>query len=726
MRNLRNIGIIAHIDAGKTTLAERFLFYTKEIHRMGEVDDGAATMDYLPEEQERGITIVASCSRCNWEDVTINLIDTPGHVDFTIEVERTLRVLDGAVCVVCATRGVEPQSETVWRQAEKFFLPKVVFVNKMDRLGADFEMAVESLRSRLNANPVPVQMPVFENDVFQGVVDLIALEQLVFDKSDQGRTVIRSPIQGELLDRALAKREQMLEHLADADEDFLELYLNQPVASVGSVGLDAGQIKAAFARATKALRLNPVFLGSALQNIGAQPVLDAVKDYLPSPEEAHLPIALRFNPQNEAADQEEIVLASDPNGPLAVLVFKVVLESGHPLAYARIYSGSLNKGNTCFNTGTAYEEKVNHLYHVYVDDKEAIQFASAGDVVALGGMHDIRTGHTLCSKDFPLLLENISAYSPVISLALEPANSEEGKKLDEALKQYLLEDPTLKLEYDENSGQRIISGMGELHLEILLERLQREYGLTPRSGAPQVVFKETICAEAEIQINVNREVGETIHQGEITLRVSPLQRGSGNKLIFWEDAPSLDALANSLNGGLENAPENRREDRHKDSLKGACKSKNNKNAHSNTNIDHVGRAEVVQALEATLQGGPLGGHNVVDVNVEVLAYARKQGSGLAIAASTALKDALLKAGLAYLEPIMSLEILVPLEAMGDVLNLLASCNAKIIEVTGNEQTEIIRAEAPMRNLFGFATFLRSASKGRAGLTLLFSKFDLWQ
>ena len=702
MHNLRNIGIIAHIDAGKTTLAERILFYTKEIHRMGEVDDGAATMDYLPEEQERGITIVASCSRCNWHDITINLIDTPGHVDFTIEVERTLRVLDGAVCVICATRGVEPQSETVWRQAEKFFLPKIVFINKMDRLGADFEMAVESLRTRLNANPVPVQMPVFENDVFQGLVDLITLEQLSFDKADQGRTVTRSAIQGELLTQALARREQMLEHLADADEEFLELYLNQPNESAGSLGLDVKQIKAAFARATQALKLNPVFLGSALQNIGAQPVLDAVKDYLPSPEEAHLPLATRCTLQDKTAEHEQINLSSDPNGPLAVLVFKVVLESGHPLAYARIYSGSLNKGDSCFNSTIGGEEKVNHLYHVYVDDKEAIQSALAGDVVALGGMHDIRTGHTLCCKDFPLLLEDISAYSPVISLALEPANSEDGKRLDEALKQYLLEDPTLKFEYDENTGQRIISGMGELHLEILLERLQREYRLSPRSGEPQVVFKETIRSSTEVQINVDRELGDTLHQGEITLRVSPLSRGSGNKLIFLEDS----------------APE--------DSLPVNQKNSKGKSSKSLTNIDQVGRAEVVQALETALQGGPLGGYSVVDVSVEVLAYTRKQGAGLAIAASTALKEALLGAEIAYLEPIMSLEILVPLEAMGDVLNLLATCNAKIIEVTGNEQTEVVRAEAPMQNLFGFATSLRSSSKGRAGLTLLFSRFDFWQ
>ena len=703
MCNLRNIGIIAHIDAGKTTLAERILFYTKEIHRMGEVDDGAATMDYLPEEQERGITIVASCSRCNWENTVINLIDTPGHVDFTIEVERTLRVLDGAVCVVCATRGVEPQSETVWRQAEKFFLPKIVFINKMDRLGADFEMAVDSLRSRLNANPVPVQMPIFENEVFQEIVDLITLERLSFDKNDQGRTVTRSAVQGDLLAQALQQREQMLEHLADADEEFLELYLNQCTTGMGSTSLSAVEIKAAFSRATKALKLTPVFLGSALQNIGVQPVLDAVNDYLPSPQEAHLPMAMSFDPNGgEAVTHKQINLNSNPNGPLAVLVFKVVLESGHPLAYARIYSGSVSKGNSCFNPATGGEEKINHLYHVYVDDKEAIQSALAGDVVALGGMHNISTGHTLCHKNFPLLLEDISSYSPVISLALEPANSEEGKRLDEALKQYLLEDPTLKFEYDENSGQRIISGMGELHLEILLERLQREYHLSPRSGEPRVVFKETICGEAEVQIKIDKEVGDTLHQGEISLRVSFLPRGSGNKLVFLEDSAAADNLAPDP------------------------QIKNSKQALPSNKIDQAGRAELVQALEAALQGGPLGGNSVVDVNVEVLSYNRKQGAGLSIAASTALKEALINAGLAYLEPIMSLEMQVPLQAMGDVLNLLASCNAKIIEVTGNEQTEIVRAEAPMRNLFGFATSVRSASKGRAGLTLLFSRFDLWQ
>ena len=740
MQNIRNIGIIAHIDAGKTTLAERILFYTKEIHRMGEVDDGAATMDYLPEEQERGITIVASCSSCTWQGVQINLIDTPGHVDFTIEVERTLRVLDGAVCVICATRGVEPQSETVWRQSEKFFIPKIVFINKMDRLGADFNLAVDSLRSRLGANPVPVQMPVIENDAFCGVIDLISLERLDFDQADQGRTVMRSPLQGNLLVQALGCREQMLEQLADADEEFLELYLSQPANSldnspakiVNNSNFDLASIKAAFARATQGQRLTPVFLGSALQNIGVQPVLDAVKDYLPSPEQAHLPVAMRLNSKpglikqaveaggqpaeknaeknieqtaEQVAEQEALKLYSNPKGPLAALVFKVVLEAGHPLAYVRIYSGSLNKGDTCFNPGTGREEKINHLYRVHVDDKEAIQTALAGEVVALGGMHDLRTGHTLCHKDFPLLLEDILAYSPVISLALEPANSEEGKKMDEALKHYLLEDPTLKLEYDENTGQRVVSGMGELHLEVLLERMQREYHLSPRSGEPGVVFQETIRTNAQVQLKIDREIGDSLHQGEISLRVLPLARGSGNKLDFLDAREPTKALTSNPT---------------------PPKPQKNKSTPTAKNTAQLAKLEISQAVETALQGGPLGGYRVVDVQVEVLSYVHKQGAGLAMAALAAVKEALTSADPAYLEPIMSLEMQVPLEAMGDVLNLLGASNGRVIEVTGNEQTEIVRAEAAMKNLFGFATALRSASKGRAGLTLLFSRFDFWQ
>ncbi len=670
------MGIIAHIDAGKTTLAERILFYTKEIHRMGEVDDGAATMDYMPEEQERGITIVASSSSCNWEGAVINIIDTPGHVDFTIEVERTLRVLDGAVCVLCATRGVEPQSETVWRQSEKFSIPKLVFVNKMDRVGADFEMAVESLRQQMGANPVPVQMPLFEDEKFTAIADLITLEKLVFDPADQGSTVSRSMLSGAILEKARLLREKMLEAVADADDEFMELYLAESPVS-------GATIEEAIRRATLGLKIVPVFLGSALQNTGVQPLLNGVVKYLPDPGSAHLPKAWKPDRTGGAGDRVE--LKSDSEKPLACLVFKVIIDSGHPLAFTRIYSGKIKKGDSCYNASIGIMGKVAHIYKMHADDREAVESAQAGDVVALAGLHDIRTGHTLCDKNFPLLLEDISAYSPVISRALEPANSEEAKKLDEALGQYLLEDPTLKLILDEDTGQRVLSGMGELHLDIVLERLQREFQLAPRSGDPRVVFRETITQAAQGHAKVEKELGGLMHQGEVCLEVEPLGRSEANIIEFAVPSSGLEKISPA---------------------------------------ERVMRQELGLALESSFTSGPISGNELAGIRVKVLSYEKKSGAGLSMAASQALRDALQKAGPVLLEPVMRLEIVSPTESMGDVLNLLASCNGRVVNVSPGDRVEMIRAEASMQNLFGFATSLRSVSKGRAGMTLTFDRFDV--
>ncbi len=676
LQNIRNMGIIAHIDAGKTTLAERILFYTKEIYRMGEVDDGAATMDYMPEEQERGITIVASSSSCKWEGAVINIIDTPGHVDFTIEVERTLRVLDGAVCVLCATRGVEPQSETVWRQSEKFSIPKLVFVNKMDRVGADFEMAVGSLRQRMGANPVPVQMPLFEDDKFTAIVDLITLEKLVFDPADQGSTICRSTLSGGLLEEADALREKMLEAIADADDEFMGLYLAASPVS-------AEAIEEAIRRATIELKIVPVFLGSALHNTGVQPLLSGVVKYLPDPGGAHLPKAWKQN--KDGGPGERIELKSDPENPLACLVFKVIIDSGHPLAFTRIYSGKIKKGDSCYNASIGRIDKAVHIYKMHADEREAVESAQAGDVVALAGLHNIRTGHTLCDKDFPILLEDISAYSPVISRALEPANSEEAKKLDEALGQYLLEDPTLKLVLDEDTGQRVLSGMGELHLDIVLERLQREFQLAPRSGDPRVIFRETITQPAQGHAKVEKELGGLMHQGEVCLEVEPLGRSEANIIEFAEPPSGPEKISPA---------------------------------------GQIVRQELGLALESSFTSGPMSGNELAGIRVTVISYEKKSGAGLSVAASQALREALQKACPVLLEPIMYLEIVAPTESMGDALNLLASCGGRVINVSPSEQVELIRAEAPMQNLFGFATSLRSVSKGRAGLTLTFDRFDV--
>ena len=757
---LRNIGIIAHIDAGKTTLAERILFYTNEIHAIGEVDDGSATMDYLPEEQERGITIIASCNSCTWQGCSLNLIDTPGHVDFTIEVERTLRVLDGAVCVICATRGVEPQSETVWRQAEKFKVPKLVFVNKMDRPGADFKQAMQSLRARLQANPLPLQMPVFKNEIFNGVVDLLSMEELVFEKADLGRTVTRLALSDEMLLEALPWREELLEGLADADEQFLERYLS-------GEDPNRSEIEAAIKRATLGLKITPVFAGSALHNMGVQPVLDGVLAYLPAPEEAHLPKALPLadNTENSAP----FVLRSDPKGPLAALIFKVVMEAGHPLALVRLYSGTLCKGDVCVSLNalplkkydqsakaqqtsatqmngqiceneaeqseleqdelnqhdqppvlsSKYKlqpERIGHIFRLHADDKESLTSVKAGDVAAISGLRSPRTGQTLCGHDNPLLLEDISNYNPVISLALEPANSEEGKKLDEIINLFLLEDPTLHFTYDEDSGQRIISGMGELHLEVVLERMERQFKIRPRYGEPRVIYRETILASAQAKVQADRELGGIRHQGSASIAVFPLLRGSGNKVEFAVTAlPDLacevtpDKLQGRSSGDFDHsAPKSGR----KGSIFLAQQA--------------AIQAEIENVISATLQGGPLGGYDVTDVLVKVNSFEQKQGAGLGMAVSAALREALQSAQPALLEPIMRLEILAPLEHTGDVLNLLATCGGRVLEIVGNEQQQTIVANAPLQKLFGFATTLRSASQGRAGLTLSFARFDFWQ
>ena len=474
---VRNIGVIAHIDAGKTTLSERMLFYTRKIHRMGEVHDGTATMDYLPEEQERGITITSACTTCEWNGTTVNIIDTPGHVDFTIEVERSLRVLDGAVGVFCAVGGVEPQSETVWRQSEHFGVPKLAFVNKMDRIGADFSAVLKSMQTRLGANPLPVVIPVGAAETFQGVIDLVTLERLDFDESDQGQTWTRSPLTEADAELAAPWREQMLERLAENDDTFLEQYLGGEYTET--------DIRSAIRRATLARRVTPVLSGSALKNTGVQPLLDAVIAYLPAP--ADLPPVTAHNPE----DGTDGTIPCDPALPFTGLVFKVMMDGGRKLALVRLYAGTLKEGDPCRNVTQRADERISRLYRLHADRREQVDAAKAGDIVAVIGLRSARTGDTVGAPGSKLLLESIEAYQPVISLAIEPRNADEGKALDEALDRFSLEDPTLTVAIDEGSGHRIVSGMGELHLDVILERIRREYGIAPRVGQPQVIRRET-------------------------------------------------------------------------------------------------------------------------------------------------------------------------------------------------------------------------------------------
>lgn len=671
LKKLRNIGIIAHIDAGKTTLTERILFYAHKIHRMGEVHDGMATMDFMPEEQERGITIAAACTTCRWNDKVINIIDTPGHVDFTIEVERSLRVLDGAVGVFCAVGGVEPQSETVWRQSEKFKVAKLVFINKMDRPGADVEAVLASLRTKLGVKPLLMQMPMGQGQEFAGLIDLLAMEELQFDQDSKGAEYNRLALSGEWLDRAASAREQLLETLAEEDDELMELYL---------AGAEVSQelIRQAIRRAVVARRLVPVFLGSALKNIGVQPVMDAIAEYLPGPEEV-LPA--------EGEDQKshkKISLPADPQGPLAALVFKINMEAGRRLAWIRLYSGHMKASDSVYNAVRNKSERLAHLFKLHAEQKEPLETALAGDIVAATGLKLVRTGDTLCEAGHPILLESIAGYKPVISLALEPKNSEEGNKLDEALDRLLAEDPTLFLETDEESGQRILSGMGELHLEVVMERMRREYGLDPGAGKPGVVFQETITKKAEGQAEFNRELGEVMHHGFVALTVEPLERGHGSVITFEVDPVMWPkAWLDAVNHGIDDS----------------------------------------------LHSGVVQGYPVHDVQVRVTELKRQEGqsspAGFQMAAVAAIKQALAAAKPVLLEPIMDVEISVPEEFVGEAVNLLSSKGARLENIFDRTGAKIIQALAPMRALFGFATLLRSATQGRAGLVMKFSRFDVF-
>ncbi|QLA16180.1 elongation factor G [Desulfolutivibrio sulfoxidireducens] len=669
---IRNIGIIAHIDAGKTTLTERILYYSGKIHRMGEVHEGTATMDFMPEEQERGITIASACTTCPWRGHRVNIIDTPGHVDFTIEVERCLRVLDGAVGVFCAVAGVEPQSETVWRQSELHSVPKLAFVNKMDRLGADFQAAFSAMRTILKAPVVALQIPVGAGQDFSGVIDLLTMEKLVFDQTTQGEHYARLPLSEAEADMAGPWREAMVEAICERDEALVEDYL-------GGQEIALDRLRAAIRTATLERSLVPVLCGSALKNIGVQPLLDAVCDFLPSPEDRGGARGV------DPATGEAKTFPPSPDAPLAALVFKVSMETGRRHVFLRVYSGRLAAGEEVRNVTRNENERAARLFSMHASHREKIDVVSAGDIALASGMRHARTGDTLCHAGAPILLETIAAYKPVISLALEPRNVEESDRLKEVLGKLLQEDPTLTLEHDEETDQIILSGMGELHLEVVLERVRREYGLSPRAGKPQVVYQETVAAEGVGEAEFLRELAEKEHYGHVAVRVSPLPRESGRDIGFAIDRAGypvawLDALAEGLADGL--------------------------------------------------QSGTLRGYPVVDVRVRVTGLKIMEGKSSAVgyrmAAHQALKNALAQASPKLLEPIMFLEITVPDQFVGDVAGLLGSSGAKIENMFDRAGQKIVQALAPLRRLFGFSTQLRSATQGRAGMVMKFSKFDVLQ
>lgn len=671
---LRNIGIIAHIDAGKTTLTERILFYTRKIHRMGEVHEGTATMDFMPEEQERGITITSACTTCHWKDRVINIIDTPGHVDFTIEVERCLRVLDGAVGVFCAVAGVEPQSETVWRQSEQFGVPKLAFVNKMDRPGADFDRTVQAIRTRLGANAVPVTIPVGSGADFSGVIDLIKEKVLSFSEDDEGMTVSESAPERDLKEACSKARDHMLESLADVDDAFMEKYLE------GSVTED--DIRSAMRRAVLARTFTPVLAGSALGNKGVQPLLDAICDFLPSP--CDLPPV-----QGLDAKGESVSVPLTEDGPFVGLVFKVVMEDGRKTAFLRVYSGRFDEGDSLTNVNRGKDDRVGRIYRLHADHREQLKSASAGDIVAVVGLRSAHTGETY-AKGIDVRLEAIESYAPVITLALEPRNADEGKVLDEALARYTEEDPTLLSHFDEETGMRTISGMGELHLDVTLERMRREYHISPRVGAPEVIMRETITGTGEGDCVFDRELGKVQHFGHVSVSVAPRPRGSGNTVKTSSFLPE----------------------------------------------DKIAAAKIIQkelltaALEGAtdaLQSGDLTGYPVVDVAVTITGIERRDGvasePGCRMAAAQALKQALAAASPVILEPVMNVTISCPEAELGSAISLFGTLGGKIDEMEDNSGQKVVHGTASLRKLFGFSTKLRSATQGRAGLVMSFSRFD---
>ncbi|MDJ0665831.1 MAG: elongation factor G [Desulfobacterales bacterium] len=669
INTIRNIGIIAHIDAGKTTVTERVLYYTGKSHKIGEVHDGEAVMDWMPDEQERGITITSAVTTCRWHQTDIQLIDTPGHVDFTIEVERSLRVLDGAVGVFCAVGGVEPQSETVWRQADKYRVPKIAFVNKMDRIGADFFNAVDEIKTRLNAQPLVLQIPVGAEDRFAGVIDLIRMQRIVWDDDSLGAAFDTTSIEAAADPQVQAYREQLLETLAENDDDIMEAYLAEEEIATA-------RIQAAVRRATIDLKLVPVLCGSALKNKGVQPLLDAVVDYLPSP--LDIPPITGVDPQSSAA----IECPPKETAPLAALIFKVAMMEGRKMSFARVYSGKLTAGEEVYNPSRQKKERVSRLLVMHANKRERIEVAGAGGIVGIVGLKASSTGETLCDAQQPVLLEDIEFYQPVISVAIEPKTHADQEKLEQVLGKFLEEDPTLKVKIDEDTGQTILSGMGELHLEVITHRMQREFNTHVNVGKPQVVYRETIELASTGGAVFDKEIAGQKHYGNLTLRLVPQSRGAGNRFV---NELASDKLPEDTVAAVE--------------------------------------AGVMESLES----GTLMGYPVVDVRVDLIdgEYRDALGTELAfkVSASMAVKEALRQGQPFLLDPIMRVEVFVPETFMGEVIGDLNARGGKIESIDHRMGIQAVAASVPLARMFGYSTALRSATQGRGTFSMHFSHFD---
>ena len=672
----RNVGIMAHIDAGKTTTTERILFYTGVSHKIGEVHDGAAVMDWMAQEQERGITITSAATTCFWAGMDgtrkkhrINIIDTPGHVDFTIEVERSLRVLDGAVAVFDSVGGVEPQSETVWRQANKYRVPRVAFVNKMDRIGADFERCVDQIRERLGATPVPVQLPIGAEEDFAGVVDLVRARAILWSEDDQGLTWREEPIPEALAERAAEAREELVAAAAEASDEAMDRYLEDGE-------LDEATVVAGLRARTLANEICPVLCGSAFKNKGVQTLLDAVLDYLPAPDD--VPPVEGVLADGETTDSRP----ADDAAAFASLVFKIANDSYvGSLAFVRVYSGTVKQGDMVWNPSRERKERVGRLLQMHANDREEIKEVRAGDIAAFVGLKDVATGDTLCAQQKPIALERMSFPEPVISVAVEPKTLADQDKLESALQRLAREDPSFRVRTDEESAQTIISGMGELHLDIIVDRMRREFNVVANVGKPQVSYRETIARAAEAEGRFIRQTGGAGQYAVVRVRFEPLARGTG---FEFENAVTGGAVPKEFVPAVERG--------------------------------------IVEALA----NGPLGGYPVIDVKATLLdgQFHEQDSNEMAfrIAGSMAVRTGTQEAGPELLEPVMKVEVVTPEDYMGDVMGDLNRRRGVVHGMDEQPGGKVIRAEVPLAEMFGYSTDLRSATQGRAVYSMEFEKY----
>ncbi len=669
LEKTRNIGIMAHIDAGKTTTTERILFYSGRTHRIGEVHDGAATMDWMVQEQERGITITSAATTCHWKGHRINIIDTPGHVDFTVEVERSLRVLDGAVAVFCAVGGVQPQSETVWRQADKYGVPRLAYVNKMDRIGADFFRVIQMMKDRLRTNPVPIQLPVGSEENFKGIIDLVTMKA-EFYKDDQGKIMDETDIPEDMKEKAREYRENLLEAVAETDDELAMKYLEGEEITVE-------ELKRAIRKATISVSMIPVVCGSSFKNKGVQPMIDAVVDYLPSP--VDIPPVIGVDPETD----EETERKADDNEPFSALAFKIMTDPFvGKLAFFRVYSGTLKSGTTVYNSTNGKRERVGRLLMMHANHREEIQEVYTGDIAAIVGLKDTTTGDTLCDEAHPIQLESMVFPEPVIDVAIEPKTKGDQDKMGVALSKLSDEDPTFRMHTDAETGQTIISGMGELHLDIIVDRLLREFKVNANVGRPQVAYKETITKTVRCEGKFVRQSGGRGQYGHCVLELAPQEPGKGYE------------FESKIVGGV---------------------------------VPKEYIPAIDNGIKEAMETGVLAGYPTIDVKASLLdgSYHEVDSSEMAfkIAGSMAFKNGAAKADPVILEPVMSVEVNVPEEYMGDVMGDISSRRGRIEGMEDQNGNKVIRGIVPLGEMFGYATDLRSRTQGRGVYVMQFSHYE---